>query len=264
MPRPLQRKPVFLLLAGILFLGVSLCLAQTVQEPQRVLDGGTREMLVSIFVPSTPNAPFTATVNTEWVRPLPDGTRITLKNHRLIARDKTGRIFQERRMLVPDDAKSESIVTQTEISDPVTHELYTCRPNDRACHLNAFEAGNPFWPLAGVKAKPGVSTSPESLGKQSIAGMETTGTREMMVIPTGAIGNDGPILSKREYWYSKQLGMNVLSIREDPRFGTQKFELSDVVVGEPDAKLFEPPEGFRIVDVRTPVVVRPSESAPAR
>lgn len=228
-------------------------------------DGGTREMLVSIFIPSTPNAPFTATVNTEWVRPLPDGTRITLKNHRFIARDKNGRVFQERRMLVPEDGKSESFVTQTEIGDPGTHELYTCRPNSRVCHLNVFETANPVVPLADVNAPKSTDTGrPESLGKQSIAGMEAVGTREMMIIPTGAIGNDSPILSKREYWYSKQLGMNVLSIREDPRFGMQKFELSDVVVGEPDAKLFEPPEGFRIVDVRTPAAVAPSEAAPAR
>jgi hypothetical protein len=67
-----------------------------------------------------PNAPFTPTVNTEWIRQLPDGSNITLKNHRTIARDAQGRVFQERRYFVPDDGKHESTITQIEISDPAT------------------------------------------------------------------------------------------------------------------------------------------------
>src|SRR6266481_1940085 len=106
----------FLLLAGFLILPNSL--AQAPQEPQRPPDGGTREVLISILIPSLPNAPFTATVNTEWIRQLPDGSTITLKNHRAIARDAAGRIFQERRALVPDDGKTKSGVTQIEISGP--------------------------------------------------------------------------------------------------------------------------------------------------
>jgi len=82
------------------------------------------------------------------------------------------------------------------------------------------------------------------------------------VIPTGAIGNDSPILSRREFWYSRQLGLNLLSIREDPRFGTQKLELSDVVLGEPDAKLFTTPEGSEILDLRAPKQVAAPGTAP--
>lgn len=212
-----------------------------------------------------PSAPFTATVNTEWIRALPDGTRITLKNHRLIARDKSGRIFQERRLLVPGDSKQESDVTQTEISDPVAHEQYICVPREHVCQLEVFhpvESASPAMSSTAQKT-PG-SPREESLGTQWIAGMETVGTREIEVIPTGAIGNDSPILSKREYWYSRQLGLNVLSIREDPRFGTQKFELSDVTLGEPDAKLFAPPEGSKILDLRGPTEVEVPETPPSQ
>jgi hypothetical protein len=42
----------------------------------------------------------------------------------------------------------------------------------------------------------------------------------------------------------------LISVRDDPRFGTQRFEVSDIVPGEPDAKLFSPPEGSRIIDLR--------------
>jgi len=122
----------FLLLSGFFILPNSFSLAQAPQPPpqqsRRPPDGGTREMLISILIPSLPNAPFTATVNTEWIRQLPDGSTITLKNQRAIARDAAGRIFQERRALVPDDGKAQSGVTQIEISDPVSHELYICMP----------------------------------------------------------------------------------------------------------------------------------------
>ena len=70
------------------------CLAQSQQTRPVVPDGGISQRLISIFIPSLPNAPFTATVNTEWVRILPDNTRITLVNHRLIARDSAGRVFR--------------------------------------------------------------------------------------------------------------------------------------------------------------------------
>src|SRR5260370_15396723 len=96
----------FLLLAGFLILPNSLSLAQAPQEPQRLPDGGTREVLISILIPSLPNAPVTATVNTEWIRQLPDGSTITLKNHRAISRDSAGRIFQERRALRQEDCNT--------------------------------------------------------------------------------------------------------------------------------------------------------------
>jgi hypothetical protein len=194
----------FLLLSGFLILPSSFSLAQTrqrlPQQSQRPPDGGTREMLISILIPSLPNAPFTATVNTEWIRQLPDGSTIALKNHRAITRDAAGRIFQERRALVPDDGKAQSGVTQIEISDPVTHELYICMPYGRTCQLEVFSP--PEYSPNTAPGKPHMvqgSSSSEDLGKQSIGGLETVGTRETMVIPAGTIGNNSPILSKREF-----------------------------------------------------------------
>jgi hypothetical protein len=215
--------------------------------PQRPPDGGTFERLISIFIPSMAGSPFSATVNTEWVRQLADGTTITLKNHRAIARDKQGRIFQERRMLVPENGRQESFVTQIEISDPVAHRLYICIPHEHVCQVEAFSAPVTAPPTAVAGA--GEQSSKEALGKKLIDGVEVTGTLETFVIPSGAIGNDSPLSVKREYWNSPQLGLNLISRRQDPRFGTQNFELSDVVLGEPDAKLFQAPRGFEVIDL---------------
>ena len=245
--------PIFSL-ACFLLLPNSFSLAQAPQQPQRIPDGGTREVLISILIPSLPNAPFTATVNTEWIRQLPDGSTITLKNHRAIARDAAGRIFQERRTLVPDDGKTQPGITQIEISDPVTHELYICMPHGRTCQVEVFSPPEflPYTPPAKVHMAQGSTSESEDLGKQSIGGFETVGVRETTIISAGTIGNSSPLLSKREFWFSPKLGVNLISKRQDPFSGTQNFEVSDITLDEPDAKLFEVPSGFKILDLRKP------------
>jgi hypothetical protein len=238
-------RPSFARIVAPILLTLALLNAQSVANAPALPDGGVRERLISIFIPALAEAPFTANVNTEWVKYLGNGSRITLKNHRMIARDKTGRIFQERRWFVPDNSKQESFVTQIEITDPATQQQYICEPQPKVCQLEYHAV-----PTAPQGQRAPQSTGQQSLGTQTIAGLEAVGTRETIVIAVGAIGNDSPIESKREFWYSKQLGLNLLSLRDDPRFGTQRFELSDITLGDPDPKLFAPPEGFKVLDLR--------------
>jgi hypothetical protein len=259
----MKKIPCHLLAATFFVLGFP-CFAQSPPAPQHAPDGGTRETFTSIFIPSMPNAPFTATVNTEWIRQLPDGSQITLKNHRTIARDAAGRIFQERRYFVPDDGKHESAAYQIEISDPGAHQRYVCRIAEQICRLQQFFASN-FTPSPAVAAsasKSGTSTV-ENLGTQNIDGLETTGTRETTLVGAATIGNEAPILERREFWYSPQLGINLITRREDPKFSTQQnFEVTNIALGEPDAKLFDPPSGYKILDLRKPPEIS-SPSAPS-
>ncbi len=241
----------FLPLAGLLCLASSPSFAQSLQDTQRLPDGGTREVLISILIPPRPNAPFTATVNTEWIRQLADGSTITLKNHRAIARDRAGRIFQERRALVADDSKHDSPLTQTEISNPVSQELYICVPHELVCQVELLPPSAPASSPSTVRKESG-SLGMESLGKRLVGGLETVGSRETVVIQTGAIGNDRPVLAKREFWYSEELGINLISKRQDPRFGIQNFELTDIILIDPDPKLFELPSGSKVIDLRNP------------
>ncbi len=201
----------------------------------------------AFLIPSLPNAPFSAVVNTESIRQLANGTSITLKNHRAIARDRAGRIFQERRLLVPEDRKHESVVTQIEISDPVAHELFICVPKEEVCQVEDFEA--PAFQAPRMAASRG-SANLQDLGKQSVGGVETVGTRETVVIEAGKIGNDSPIEVQREYWYSPQLGVNLISRLQDPRVGIQNFEVSDITLTEPDAKLFKVSSKMKVIDLR--------------
>ena len=247
-----MKNALFLLLAELLILPNSLAVAQSPPEQQRPPDGGTREVLVSILIPTVPNALFSATLATESIRQLADGSRITLVNRRAIARDGAGRIFQERRLLVPEDGKRESVVTQIEISDPVSHEFYICVPKELVCQVEFFSAPKFLPPTTGPASTTNESGFPsrEDLGKQVIGGLETVGRRETTTIEAGTIGNDTPILTTREYWYSPQLSVNLISKLQDPRIGSQNFEVSDITLGEPDAKLFQVPGKSKIIDLR--------------
>ena len=251
-----------LLLPAVFLALVNSANAQSRQDPQRPPDGGTREVLISILIPSLPNAPFTAFVNTESIRQFADGTTITLKNRRVIARDAAGRIFQERRLLVPDDGKRDSPITQIEISDPLSHELYICVPRELVCQVELFSAPESVAYTVSTGRKAPGSPEREELGKQTIGGLEIIGVRETTIIPAGAIGNDRPLLSKWEFWHSPNLGVNLVSKRQDPRFGTQNFEVADITLADPDPKLFELPSGSKVIDLRKPPELPASQAQP--
>jgi hypothetical protein len=66
------------------------------------------------------------------------------------------------------------------------------------------------------------------------------------------MGNDRSMTVIDEHWYSEDLAVNLLSSREDPRFGKQTFTVTKVNMSEPDPRLFELPAGYRVVDRRPP------------
>ena len=248
------------LLLATLIIPMALCSAQEkVVPPTHAPDGGTVERITSIFISPKADAPFTATVNTEWIRHLSDGSQITLVNHRTVARDAKGRVYQERASFVPNYSKLESRVTQIEIADPTANQLYVCRTAESVCHVREF--GGLEFSANTAPGKPGTpGLSVESLGTQYISGQETIGTRETRVFAAGSYGNEAPILERKEFWYSPQLGINLMTKREDSR-SQQTFEVTNLNLGEPDAKLFRPPAGNRIFDMRNPPEIAPLQGS---
>src|SRR6266568_3636791 len=193
----------------------------------------------------------------EWIRTLSDGGTITFVNKRRIARDAKGRIYQERWALVPKNGKAESMMTAIQIADPNAHTLYNCFPlaQTKHCDLIMYTASSS---TDYTVASPATGPLPgdrgfavhEDLGKQFIAGVETVGTRDATTYNPGLFGNDRKVTIEREFWHSPQLGVNLLSIRSDPRIGKQTFTVRTVILGEPDLSLFELPAGFTVVDRR--------------
>jgi hypothetical protein len=93
-------------------------------------------------------------------------------------------------------------------------------------------------------------TKTDDLGTQNIEGVTCEGTRRTTTIPAGAIGNERPIEITYERWFSKDLGMVVMSKHSDPRFGEQTYTLKNIVRAEPDPSLFTVPREFKIMNDR--------------
>jgi hypothetical protein len=241
-----------LLASCVLVLTSSSLQAQNSEEGLHAPDGGTIERLNSILIPPILHSPFSSTVTAEWTKVLEDGSTLTVQNHRLVVRDGAGRIYQERRRLVPKDSQREPDLQRIEISDPAAHKKYFCRTETHVCTLQDYTGPEAASAQPGGTQEDSFGTlTREDLGRNIVNGFDAVGTRETRTLNPGAIGNDRPISIVKELWYSPQLGINVSVKRVDPRHGTEIFNVTNVSVSEPDPKLFAIPAGFTVVDHRS-------------
>ncbi|HEV7682376.1 MAG TPA: energy transducer TonB [Pyrinomonadaceae bacterium] len=104
------------------------------------------------------------------------------------------------------------------------------------------EGGMVFhWTNAGEE-----NAKTESLGKQSVEGVEAEGTRQTVEIPAGAIGNERSIEMVFERWYSPELQVVVMTKHSDPRFGETTYRLTNISRTEPARELFEVPADYNL------------------
>lgn len=99
----------------------------------------------------------------------------------------------------------------------------------------------------------------EKLGTQSFEGVMAEGTRTVITIPAGEIGNEQPIVTTFERWYSPELQTVVMTRRSDPRSGETIFKLVNINRSEPDPRMFQVPSDYTVnetgnVRVRTRTV----------
>ena len=84
----------------------------------------------------------------------------------------------------------------------------------------------------------------ESLGQQTVEGVNATGSRSTTTIPAGAIGNVQPIKIVVEQWVSPDLQVLVMTKHSDPRSGDTSYRLQSIVRAEPDRSLFTVPPDY--------------------
>jgi hypothetical protein len=218
-------------------------------------DGGTRETLESIFIPPKLNASFSLTLETEWIRPLPHGGTYTAQNRRHIMRDSAGRIHQERWLLTPKNGKLQSTMNYIQVSDPAAHTLYNCEVVSKRCYLLTYTGST------AIAYKPSVGAtetlpdgmgfrSHESLGTNTVAGFDAEGYRETVTLNPWVEGNDQPMVTTWELWYSPHFGISLLSMLDSPRVGKQVFTVTEITASEPEHSLFTVPAGYSVVDRR--------------
>ena len=253
-------KHFFSLLWATVLLCSTFSLAQDSGEGMHAPDGGTFERITNILIPPVLHAPFSSTVTAEWTKVLEDGSTLTVQNHRIVVRDGAGRIYQERRRLLPKDSQQQPDLMRIEISNPATHQKYFCRTVDHVCTLEDYTGPNAASAQeVGTQRDDYGTLLREDLGKNIVNGLDAVGTRETRTLNAGTIGNDRPISIVKEIWYSPQLGINISVKRLDPRHGTEIFNLTDISLAEPDPALFSLPAGYTVVDHR----LKPSQRAQA-
>jgi hypothetical protein len=94
----------------------------------------------------------------------------------------------------------------------------------------------------------------ESLGKRVFEGVEAQGTKTTYTTPAGEIGNERPIVTESERWYSDELKATMMTRYSDPRQGETIYKLTNLRRGEPDAALFQPPSDYKVIEAGSQVI----------
>jgi uncharacterized protein YecT (DUF1311 family) len=223
--------------------------AATTQAPDA--DSGMYGHVEGLYIPLVTGQPFHAKVAVQIHRQLPDGTVVDQKYYTLVARDGAGREHRESRDPIAADSDLEPPLLRTTVYDPKTSLITTCTPDQGICRETVFDptqrpVDDPVGPSTDGKSV----LAREDLGKKTIDGLEVIGTRETRTFNSGAFGNDKPVVVTKEIWYSPQLQFNLSVTRLDPRSGMQKFDVTDLKLGEPGPEWFAIPDGYRLVQGR--------------
>jgi hypothetical protein len=201
-------------------------------------------------------APYTATATDSLTQALANGNTIQRTMTATVARDSSGRTYEQQTMTGGPLAAGKGPVTVTFLTDPVAGYTYVLNANTkiamrRPLHTppagaNATRDGK-FSP-DGPFAKPNVTET--DLGTNAVNGVNTQGKRLIHTIPAGAIGNAQPITSTNETWFSPDLQVVVSAKRDDPRTGTSVYALTNIQRAEPAASLFQVPSDYTIQDAK--------------
>ncbi|MBX9603258.1 MAG: hypothetical protein K2X35_19800 [Bryobacteraceae bacterium] len=93
----------------------------------------------------------------------------------------------------------------------------------------------------------------ENLGARNIEGVMAEGTRTTITLPAGSIGNERDIQTVTERWFSKELGLLVMSKTSDPRSGETTYRLTNISRQEPLRSLFEIPSDYTVDELKSKV-----------
>jgi hypothetical protein len=217
---------------------------------------GVEIRIPGIFVTPVPNAPFSAKVDIVSQEKLPDGSLNIRTSTAHVARQSSGRIYNELRALVPSSFKGDPPLLSAHIYDPTTHLNIFLNPNTRLARESIFQRppAPPPNSVPGRIADPSVNPSvkEEDLGMQSIGTTLLRGIRKSRSVPADQSGTGKQIVIVDEYWYSPDLSIYLIIKHNDPRTGEQIVAVSEIDRHEPDASLFAVPTKYKVVDENPP------------
>lgn len=188
---------------------------------------------------------------------LADGTKITEKRLAKVYQDSQGRTRHEYYRPELESVGQDESPQYVYIDDPVAGANYSLNPRDHTAQKTEIHRPTPP-PLrqAAASANPTparpVPPQPtrEDLGTQVIEGVEAKGQRITRTIPEGAQGNDRPIQVTNEIWRSVATPHIVLMMTtNDPWRGETVMRLTNLVLDEPPAELFQVPADYTVKEL---------------
>jgi len=215
--------------------------------------------------PVVKGAPFSADLVSETTQTLADGNHIRQTSRSHLYRDAEGRTRREQSLdALGVLAPNTNLPPVVFINDPVAHVNYALRPSARTATRSAGRsfgrnggpaqkkddsAAGPGRRMRSPQAAPaGQNIKTEALGRQTIEGVPTEGTRTTISISAGQMGNEQAIQVVTEAWYSPDLQTVVLFKRSDPRSGETVTRYININRTEPAHTLFEVPADYKITD----------------
>jgi hypothetical protein len=252
--------------------------AQMKRELRQVISQATVVGVRSaVMGPAVKGAPYSAMEVAANTQTLFDGTNINHKTETRVYRDSEGRIRRETADEVniwdPVAGVSYTLDPKNQTARQMMMNSYfgpetSASGAGQAAGLNfAYVANGPTnvsttlpplrsefifrsvpEPMVMTKEVQKLAGKSESLGNQTIEGVNATGTRMTSTIEAGEIGNDRPIQIVSESWYSAELQTMVKSTHSDPRTGQETLDLINISRTEPSADLFQVPAGYQMVN----------------
>lgn len=214
--------------------------------------GTTGAVVNQLPLHSVIGEPYSATIETQTVQTLGDGTHITREGvSQKEYRDSQGRTRIEYYMLKGSGSANEGKLMFVVIRDPATNESYLLNARNHTAHEMIPHPAGPSEPSvlnnSGAQEPPTV----EDLGTRTIEGLVVEGRRITHIIPAGAVGNDRPVTIVTERWFSKELEINVLVKNSDPRLGESTMRTTNIDRSEPDPALFKVPTDYTMQSPRS-------------
>jgi hypothetical protein len=217
--------------------------------------------------------PFSADVIEETDQFLADGNHIHRETHGKIFRDSEGRSRVETEFGGMMLGKS---LVHIQISDPVQNTSIFLDPQQKIALVHHFGersgGGTELKPpqrVTGI-AQPGARPpatdsqalvqrlgdrqgprsngqfSHEDLGTMEIDGFTVRGTRFTNTFPAGSRGNDQPMTTTNERWYSDELRLELLTKSSSPESGQHTRKLVNISSGDPDPLVFQVPADYTV------------------
>ena len=162
-------------LAALVALISPLALAQqsvtSVPPPYR----GVSEHVDGVFVTPVANVSFSATAELESVQILADGSSVEKKTFNNIARDSAGRIYNERRRMVPSSFTGIPEIDQSHIYDPETRLNTFLDPATQIAHQSVLTKPLAVPALGSVAHVSSRSVQEEDLGSDIMENVAVCG-----------------------------------------------------------------------------------------